>query len=93
MTINIDIPDDLYDSGNLGIAGLCFAQNELEHDERQRKTRIISDTGYTAGHLVAHASDFTYGDTIGLHLGQIDQLTFVALPPKLLKALFIDCRA
>lgn len=91
--MHTDVPDDLDETNDLGILGLRFVPNKLESDEHGSRTKILSDTGYTVGHLVTHARDFSYGSTIGLHLGQIDQLTFIAIPPKQILAHFIDCRA
>lgn len=91
--MHTDVPDDLDESNDLGILGLRFLSNKLESDKHGSRTKILSDSGYTVGHLVTHARDFTYGSTIGLHLGQIDQLTFIAIPPKQIQAHFIDCRA
>lgn len=89
----IDLPDDVNECTKLGIAGLHFTANVVESIEAGTRTRVLSNTGYIVGHLVTHAPTFTYGPTIGYHIGQVDQLTFLSFPCRQLCAEFIDCRA
>jgi hypothetical protein len=54
--------------------------------------RVISDTGGVVGHFVTHGPHFNYGAYIGLHLGQVDRLTFISSHRQTLFGRFIDCR-
>jgi dTDP-4-dehydrorhamnose 3,5-epimerase-like enzyme len=52
---------------------------------------VFSNPGTIVGHFVTHAADFTY-DTFGVHVGQIDRLTFYSYPERRVIGYFIDCR-
>lgn len=86
------IEDGTYETGDLGILGLKFLPNELDQDPKSGWTKILSNTGYIVGHFVTHGPSFSYGKQIGLHVGQVDQLTFISTEPKNIVGTFIDFR-
>src|SRR5262245_58605566 len=93
MSSLIAIHDDERGTTDLAIRGLRFSPNRVVEDASRDRMKVVSNTGDIIGHFVTHAPSFKYGDTIGLHLGQIDQLTFVSTEKKMLRGTFIDCRA
>lgn len=86
------LQDTDIERSDLGISGLVFRPNGVVTDSAPGWTKIHSNTGYTIGHFVTHDALFTYGNQIGLHLGQIDQLTFVSETATTITGTFIDCR-
>lgn len=93
MSCPIVIDDHQLNTADLAVHGLRFSPNRVMESASRDWTKVVSNTGYIIGHFVTHAPSFRYGDTIGLHLGQIDQLTFVSTERKELIGTFIDCRA
>ncbi|GGY22530.1 hypothetical protein [Paludibacterium paludis] len=76
------------------IDGLGFASNYLlEHQspEIHPETKILSNPGSIVGHFVTHGAGFRYS-TFGVHVGQVDRLTFHSATPKRVTGYFIDCR-
>ena len=92
-TAPIRVSDDCV-SARYAIDGLRFEPNVVlasDDGAGTRQTKVISNTGDIVGHFVTHAEDFRYRD-YGIHVGQVDQLTFIASPAKTIKGIFIDCR-
>ena len=92
MSIELAIPDGDHDASDLVIRGLRFLPNRVVTNFWRNRAKVISNTGSVVGHFVTHGEFFQYDDTIGLHLGQIDRLTFVSSITKPLRGTFIDCR-
>jgi dTDP-4-dehydrorhamnose 3,5-epimerase-like enzyme len=89
----IQISDEC-NTAAFGIDGLRFEPNLVLHGDVSdgvRETKILSNTGGVVGHFVTHAPDFEYRD-YGVHVGQVDRLTFVSAAPQVITGVFIDCR-
>lgn len=84
--------DDLNQS--VAIDGVHFEPNRVNPivgDEHYRIAVVRPSSFGEVGHFVTHASNFKY-DTFGIHLGQMDRLTFFSRRSRQLKAFFVDCR-
>jgi hypothetical protein len=89
----IDITEQQHDVEDLGIVGLRFVANHLNHAGERAWTKIVSNRGYVVGNVVVHAADAPQAQTLDLHIGRIDELTFIATSPRELAGTFLDCRA
>lgn len=84
--------DSDVEQSDFNIFGLGFQRNSVRGSSAHGWTTVNSNTGYTVGHFVTHDDSFSYGNQIGLHLGQVDQLTFLSDTAKTIVGTFIDCR-
>jgi dTDP-4-dehydrorhamnose 3,5-epimerase-like enzyme len=87
------LPDDRY-RATTAIDGLGFVSNYLlEHasPEIHSESKIISNPGSIVGHFVTHGTGFKYS-TFGIHVGQMDRLTFYSNTPRRITGYFVDCR-
>ena len=76
------------------ISGLGFERNHLLHrttPDSSLETHVYSNPGSVVGHFITHSSTFSYW-TFGVHVGQLDRLTFYSPKRKRIVGYFIDCR-
>lgn len=79
----------------LPVEGLAFERN-LVRDvgglEGWFATKLLSSEGPLVSDFVTHEVGFTY-NTYGIHVGQIDRLTFMGESDEPITGHFVDCRA
>lgn len=93
MNMELEIADSCTDT-DFAIDGLRFEPNHVLRMDTGGGTpelKVISNRGGIVGHFVTHADDFAYRD-YGLHMGQVDRLTFVAPAGRRVVAELVDCR-
>ncbi len=89
------IADDVLETDDLGITGLRFVANRIT-DLRAPSTlfslKLSSSEGPLISDFVTHEEAFKYS-TYGIHVGQIDRLTFMGGLGTPIIGHFVDCRA
>lgn len=93
MSSNLKIRDDEFEL-EFGIAGLCFEANHVTNTagtEGWFTEKVGSSPGPLISDFVTHGPEFEYS-TLGIHVGQIDRLTFFGNPTQVITGHFIDCR-
>lgn len=79
----------------LPIEGLQFERNlvrSIEGPGGWFTTKLLSSEGPLVSDFVTHEIGFTY-NTYGIHVGQVDRLTFMGPTDRLIMGHFVDCRA
>lgn len=82
-------------SGNIieatKISGLHWEENTYENDKYSIFYKVSSSEGPGVSDIVTHEKGFTYHH-YGIHIGQIDRLTFFGNSNQVITGHFIDCR-
>ena len=78
-----------YNMSTICIPGVKWKRNRIQTASEQVK--ILSNEGSAVHHFVQHTADFSY-NTFGIHRFQDDELTFLAVVPKEVTAILVDCR-
>jgi dTDP-4-dehydrorhamnose 3,5-epimerase-like enzyme len=91
MFKSVIFPDDQLKYSS-PIDGLDFCANVLQANVLvPSMTNVLSNTGDVVGHFVTHSHNFAYTN-FGIHVGQVDRLTFYAQRQRSIEGYFIDCR-
>ncbi|WP_180919761.1 dTDP-4-dehydrorhamnose 3,5-epimerase family protein [Vibrio parahaemolyticus] len=79
---------------DLIIKGLCFRKNNvtrLQYHSLWFSKKLSSSSGPLISDFVTHGREFEYS-TFGIHVGQVDRLTFLGNQKQEIIGHFVDCR-
>jgi dTDP-4-dehydrorhamnose 3,5-epimerase-like enzyme len=77
------------------IEGLAFEHNlisPIDGPDGWFSAKLMSSHGPLVSDFVTHEPEFTY-NTYGIHVGQVDRLTFMASDDRVITGHFVDCRS